>query len=204
MTVFHRCLASCVAAVLPASLAGASVISTFDADLEGWTQTGDLQAFSHDATGGNPGGYLYLNDAASGALFYVLAPSKFLGDLSAANGETLSFDANLLSRQRNDLLAGFGMVRITGTAGSAEIDLGDVPALTTWTSYSALLDAATWGQSDSEWAALLADVTEIRVGLEAINGDEEMGFDNFQIVPEPASLALVMLGAPCLLRRRRG
>jgi len=201
--MFQRHLSALVVviALAGASAAHAAIESTFDADLDGWTKINDV-TISHVATGGNPGGYVRLDDAATGQLFAVRAPAKFLGDLSAANGQTLSFDAIVLFQQRNDPLSGFGVVKISSSTDSASLDLGDIPAAT-WTGYSTPLDAATWGKTEADWNALLADVTEIRVELEAINGDEAVGFDNFRIVPEPASAAMIGGAGLALLGRRR-
>lgn len=201
--MFQRHLSALVVviALAGASAAPAAIESTFDADLDGWTKINDV-TIAHVATGGNPGGYAQFDDFATGQLFAARAPAKFLGDLSAANGQTLSFDAIVLFQQRNDPLAGFGVVKISSSTDSASLDLGAIPAAT-WTGYAAPLDAAAWGKTEADWYALLADVTEIRVELEAIDGDETVGFDNFRIVPEPASAAMIGGAGLALLARRR-
>jgi hypothetical protein len=83
-----------LASGLAAAPAAADLVSTFDSGLEGWT-TENGGAFTHEASGGNPGGFLKPdNDEIFNA--DVFAPPGFLGDLSAYAGGTLSWDGILL------------------------------------------------------------------------------------------------------------
>ncbi|MEX0886696.1 MAG: PEP-CTERM sorting domain-containing protein [Phycisphaeraceae bacterium] len=182
--------------------AQAATTSTFDDDLEGWTTSGDVVSFTHETSGGNPGGWGRIVDAASGATFFAHAPTGFHGDRSAADGTVMSFDFMLVSRSGSDL-APFGTVTISSSSDSASLDFGDVPATGVWQTYSAPLTAADWGKTQTEWDALLSDVTDVQLRLEAIFGNETVGLDNFVFVPEPGSAALLALGGVMLLRRRR-
>lgn len=191
-------------AAITCLIAGSSafgVISTFDSDLDGWTRTGDTTFFGQASPGGNPDGYMRIVDAATGAIIHVKAPAKFLGDQSGYNGGALSFDFRVFTGSTS-LLTNWGTVTITGSSGSASLDLGSPPG-DAWTTYSTPMTAAAWGKSELEWTSLLSDITEIDLYAEAINGGETLGMDNFQITPEPASAALLAWGGLAAMRRRR-
>jgi len=187
--------------ILVAALeANATTLSSdFATDLEGWTISSGSGALSYAATGGNPGGYLFVDNAEGAIIVRAIAPAKFLGDLSSFNGGTLSFDGNLLTKGSVPFYSPYGQVRISTTSGTpATLDLapGD-PAIGVWTSYGVPLDAATWGQTPARWAEILSNVTEIAIVLEAVSGLETNGFDNFAItsVPEPSAATLVAFAA---------
>ncbi|MEP7366333.1 MAG: PEP-CTERM sorting domain-containing protein [Acidobacteriota bacterium] len=192
-----------------------TITSPFTAGLEEWTAIDTIGGTpTHIAAGGNPGGYLYI-DNAEVAWAYVIAPAAFLGNLSAFDGGTLSFDGNQLTGDGAYVHANdYGHVIISGPGGSATRDLAAAPVpLGQWISYSAPLDAASWGVSALTWSAILADVTDIRVSLEGTFGAETNGFDNFTLasapaagIPEPSSAYLIVSGllGAAFLRRRRG
>lgn len=209
-----RAVLSIVCVVAAARQAEATTItSTFTAGLEGWTAvetTGGTP--SHMVAGGNPGGFLYI-DNSENLWAYVVAPAAFLGNLSAFNGGSLSFDGNQLTG--NGAYSDFndwGRVIITGASGSASLDFapGTIP-VNQWRTYSAPLTAAAWGVTPAVWSALLANVTDIRFSLEGTFGGETNGFDNPTLqsptapnpVPEPASLILVGVGIALLATRHR-
>lgn len=179
--------------------ASADLVSSFDSDLEGWTKINDVTLF-HEATGGNPDGYMRLVDAVTGVVFSVSAPDKFLGDLSAADGESMRFDSRLLASS-GSALNSFGLVTISGSSGSAELDFADTLTMD-WQTFSKPMTAEAWGVTQPQWDALLSNVTSITIGLEYIQGSETIGFDNFTIVPEPTALALLGIGSLLVSRRR--
>jgi hypothetical protein len=161
------------------------------------------------ATGGNPGGYLFVDNAEGSIIVRAIAPAKFLGDLSSFNGGTLSFDGNLLSKGSVAFFPPYGQVRISTSSGTpATLDLApNDPAIGVWTTYGVSLDAATWGETPARWAQILSDVTEIAIVLEAVSGFETNGFDNFAITPVPeaspaALLTATAAGVLALARRR--
>jgi hypothetical protein len=163
--------------------------SRFDADVEGWTHTG-ATSMTFGAAGGNPGGYLHI-DNSEGPLTFIFAPATFEGDLSALNGGTLAFDGNMLDTgglDYNNPFEDYGNVRITGGGTSARADLvpgnhtgngvGNPPK-NQWTTFSIGLSAASFGVSPATWSQILADVTEVRLSVEALFGAEVQGVDNF-------------------------
>jgi hypothetical protein len=172
----------------------ANIHLTFAADAEGFSSTaGGLLA--HDAAG-----YLTQTDI-DGSDMAVIAPTTLLGNWSGFVGGTLSFDSINLSGVASNYDA-FGTITLTGTAGSLSLDVVAAGAPTTvgWTTYSTVLNSATWGPSI---AAVLGQVTGLSIVLESHNGfggnDSEVnGFDNFRVtaaaVPEPESWALVLSG----------
>ncbi len=187
--------------------AHANVLYTFDADAQGVTSFdgGDI---TWQATGGNPGGWLSLQDTTGGDMRLVL-PAAGLGDWSMYLGGTLSFDAKNANGDPADYFS-FGQVAITGTTGSITLDIGadgQPPADGQWHHYSTVLDAATWG---ANLPSILGNVTDVKVTLEFHNGiSESAGFDNFSVasVPEPSSVMLMIAGVAGLAwaaRRQRG
>ncbi len=188
--------------------ASAELVTTFDSGLEGWT-TDNPGLFQHVASGGNPGGYLYL-DNDEGAISHIFAPVSFLGNLSSYDGGVISFDGNLLGNGGDFYEAAddYGVITFTGTAGMASFDLvpgGATPPLNGWQTFSASLDASTWGVSQTQWDAILSDVTSVSLTVEGLFGSEVNGIDNVRIsaVPEPGAAILFSFGLTVLMGRRR-
>lgn len=112
--------------------------STFDTDDEGWTIGCDLH---YSPTGGNPGGYIYGIDIGCGT-WYFSAPLKFLGDVSAAYNQKLTFDLKqvLLGDQikttKDVILIGAGITLVFDTPYNPGVY---------WTAYSIPLnESAGW------------------------------------------------------------
>jgi len=188
-----------------------TVRSDFSVSNEGWTQTG-ATAFQQQAAGGSPGGFLYI-DPAEFDITYIYAPAKFRGNLLAYNGGSVSFDGNMLGVGGSPYSApgfDYGHLRLTSGAASATLDLlpnPGQPGRNQWTTYSAPLTAAAWGKSEADWLALLGNLTEVRLSVEAMFGAEVQGIDNFTLtaVPEPSSQVLLLsglLGLGWAVRRR--
>jgi len=123
---------SALAFLFSASLPALAVTSTFDTDAEGWS-----------ATGGNPGGNVFIDDLTTGGVTYFVAPSLFLGNFAGALGSQLTFD--LMQRypggpnQFNDedvILSGGGLTVVYDTANN--------PVNNGWTSYSVPLSPTGW------------------------------------------------------------
>jgi hypothetical protein len=167
---------------------------------------GSNNALTYHATGGNPGGYLNALDIQDGLTWYWVAPGKFLGNVSAAYGGTLTFD---LREHGTATQYGDSDVTLTGGGITLAFDTPNNPAVgTTWTSYSvSLLETAPgWHLNDlsgatptsGQFQTVLASLTGLRIRGEFITGDDNGDLDNVVLsspaaVPEPGSL--VMLGA---------
>jgi gliding motility-associated-like protein len=76
------------------SLKIAAQTSNFDTNNEGWKGTGDPTSTTAAwvATGGNPGGFAKLTDAATGGTWYFKAPEKFTGNKCNSYGKSLHWD----------------------------------------------------------------------------------------------------------------
>ena len=57
-----------------------TIESTFDGNSEGWGRSGDSGSSLRYSNGN--GGFIYIQDAASGIVDWFIAPSKFQGNLS--------------------------------------------------------------------------------------------------------------------------
>ena len=160
-------LAALVFAVAPTDAAAivAPVSSSFDSDADGWT--GDNPGeFFWDPSGGNPDGFLHFDDAApSGGI--AIAPAKFLGNWSALDGvgqirydhRVIDAGAHTASHER--------VIFLSGPGGSAQW-LGPFVCpgqgcSTSWETFTAPLDESEWNVTSGSWAALLADVTDLRI-----------------------------------------
>lgn len=179
-----RGVASTVLMVVLSASGAAAIQSTFDTDLEGWT-TDNTGAFTHQASGGNPAGFLQLDNDEAG-LAHVVAPAAFHGNLLALDGTTLAFDGQLVTGGGSFYQSGddYGVVRISGGGTSAQLDLlpsGTTAPLGTWATFSVPFTAASFGVTPQTWNTILGDVTEVRLTIEALFGSEVEGIDNFCI-----------------------
>ena len=178
----------------------ANILSSFDTNSEDWTAA-NAAVFEWRDTDGNPPGQLYI-DNNEGGLAYIFAPAKFRGDLTAYIGGTVAFDGKLLGTGGsfyNNTNFDYGSIRISNGATTATLDLapgGAVPGTSAWQNFSAPLTAAAWGKTDQQFADLLANVTELRIGVEGLFGNEIQGIDNVQIsaVPGPPAAVLLVTG----------
>jgi hypothetical protein len=101
----------------------------------------------------------------------------------------------------------------TGDINSWNYTILDTLSLSTWQNIAIPLDditLANWSSPDgdlgySAFATDLGDVSEMRLSiLMPTTGASELGIDNFQIIPEPSTLMLVLAGLGLLrLSRRR-
>jgi len=204
------CLPVIAVSLVAGASASATVMSTFDIDGEAWTTFADAENLTYSAAGGNPGGAVRAEDVGNGQIWYWQAPAKFLGDQSGAWGGSLSFDLiqGSLSRQLNEddvILIGGGLTIVFDTASNPEL---------TWTDYSIdFTDTAGWTlnttggsvASAAQIQTVLGSLETLRIRGEYVNGttNDYTLLDNVILTPEPASLALLSLGALAMHDRRR-
>jgi hypothetical protein len=199
VAAFGLCL-GCAHAAL-----GTTISSDFSVDTDGWTQSG-ATTFQQQASGGNPGGFLYI-DNGEGAVTYLFAPAKYLGDLRAFDGGVISFDGIQLANTGTpwQTTADYGHLTLSGPGGTVTMDLVPGQPGASWTTYQGSLTPAAfaYGGTQAQWSNLLSNVTIMRLSVEAVFGGEIEGIDNFRLVPEPALSLLLGLGGLSLLSRRR-
>lgn len=179
--------------------------STFDTDAEGWTVLNDARSFGWSPSNGNPGGNIGAVDIGSGETWYYVAPARFLGDMSAAIGGSLSYD---LRQERTTGQFDNSDVILIGN-GLTLVHEFDYNPGTDWTAYRVTLaSGAGWRVGDPLGANADADDFETVLGnLTAlyIRGEYRnvSAFDNSRLdnvflnaapVPEPVSGALLLAG----------
>ena len=181
---------------MPPEYIGVKVDSTFDSGLDGWSFVADVKAFDWVDTGGNPGGYVEAVDYATGAVWYFVAPEKYLGDKSAYAGGELEFDLkqSSLSSQFDD-----EDVVITGGGKTIALSTEDNPGLD-WTHYAISLDTdCDWrlgsvsgeAASQADIDAVLADVTSLWIRGEYVVGSDTGGLDNVRLSPDPSAVRVL-------------
>lgn len=220
-----------VASMLAASPAHADPItSTFDTDADGWTpHLNDGAVITFHASGGNPLGHISVDDVTDDWA-YVQAPSKFL--VPALYGGALSFDLKHFNNDPRWPLLYSVRVALVGN-GLTLINEGGLPT-TSWVNHSfTLTELAGWrifsnlsqdysslapAPTQAQILGVLGNLTGLFIATDYTDGNvlstnsiDRTYLDNVSLdvagaqVPEPATVALLVvgLGALCLSRRRR-
>jgi hypothetical protein len=185
-------------ALSAAHASAATISSTFDSNADGWIAvdpTSDYTA-SWQGSGGNPGGFLLGNESNPlGGTGYFIAPSKFLGNLSAYSGGTLSYDLKVIGGSISNFFEDVD-VKITGGAGTALWSSTFIPVGNDWFTLQVQLTQVNF--TGGNLAAILANVTKFEIRGELISGSESEGLDNVLLatpaVPEPSTWAMMILG----------
>ena len=181
---------------------GDIISSFFDVDGEGWTVFGDADGPFYEATDGNPGGHIRVDDQVTGISWFFNAPAKFLGDISRFYNGRLSFD--LRQAPTNDQFPTGNDVDLIGAGLRLFIETGYNP-LTDWTRYSItiLREDAGWivdGEdrppTRTEFLAVLADLQELRIRGEYQVGTDTGRLDNVVLLRLPTAPQLADFRAP--------
>src|SRR5688572_9339899 len=98
---------------LPRPSLAAEASSTFNTGFDGWQTI--FSEWSWQTEGGNPGGFIQLNDSLSPTFTALYAPASFLGDWSSLNGiGALRYDFRVFSGPPGSTL---GALQVNGANG---------------------------------------------------------------------------------------
>jgi Laminin B (Domain IV)/PEP-CTERM motif len=175
------------------------VSSTFDGDSDGWL-VGDFLTAGGPTTAPvyNAGGYIHADDFAAWSAFH--APAKFLGDLSAAYGATLSFNL------RASGVDGPVYSAIVISNGTTTLQFSGLPVAGVWHQFvMPLLASAGWQHStdgktagvaatEAELQAVLASVQFLHINSDWLTGSDSAELDDVQIVNNPEPSTMLLLG----------
>ncbi len=188
-----------------------TVVSTFDNGREQWTAGGDNDGpVTFVSTGGNPGGHIEVDDLVVGGITYFIAPANFLGDQSLAFGTDFKFDLRQSYTGGADQFGAPDLILVSGNV-TLSFNATPAPANNAWTSYSPpLRPTARWHVGDlsgpqpdeAQFQAVLANLTALKIRAEFQNGDDVGSLDNVELLPEPSSALLLLLGGTICARRR--
>ena len=163
-----------------------TIASYFEQNDDGCNIVGDAQENSakpnYEITNGNPDGYIWVNDNATGGTWYWCAPEKFLGDRSSSYNENLLFSlkqSSLNNQFNNDdiILFSNGRKIVFNTLNNPD---------TSWTDYSVILNEENWKYSASDenfvskkdFIDILSKLTGIYIRGEFVEGKDNGGLDN--------------------------
>jgi alkaline phosphatase D len=178
---------------------------------------------THHATGGNPGGYISVDDLELGMTWFFLAPAKFLGNQSAAFGGSLQFDLSMAG-DPNAPRINQPDARLIDTDSGLNLvfDASPDPSFfPNWSSFTIPLVIASAGwkvgnlagpaATDAQLLTALSSLDVLRIRGEFFSGGnppDTGSLDNVKLVqsstvPEPASLLLIGAGLIALTWVRR-
>lgn len=211
-----------LALLFVASVAAATLISTFDSSAEGWTAASNVTpgpgvaGFGWHSTGGNPGGNIRAEDPAStgvGGGWWFVAPAGWLGDWTLYVGGKLSFDvfasagtsATLNSPAPPAVVLGVsdgGSIRAVASAG-AMVDQ--------WVSVRIGLVASSFtftpGTTYTTFETALANIDSFVIPADFVFQQTDVTrLDNVRLMaaPEPGTGLLMIVACAALAGLRRG
>jgi hypothetical protein len=181
-------LTSAISLSLQDSSSAASLVkSTFDNDLDGWTEIaiGQPKSKGFTATGGNPGGFFLFKDTGPGGSA-LSAPDKFLGNWSSYL--SVSYDHKVFDTGSfSDVIPQW--ILISGPGGSAEWNGPTISSQSDWQTFTVPISETSWTVTSGTWAALLSEVTSFQIRAEHFdtNLPEQEGYDNIVLTPKSVS-----------------
>jgi len=158
----------------------AFITSDFENDLDGWSAIGDGVA-TWIESGGNPGGWMRIEDDVQDHYAWAKAPSKFLGDWESLGITYISADVEELSLNPYEPFD----FEISGPGGTADYNSGIIPT-TSWQIILAPLQESAWNITQGTWEDIISNVTEFLVDAEFNNGQEKVGIDNVILYNVPS------------------
>jgi len=186
-----RNLAFLIVLTLGFTVLNSQILSDFESgDTDSWRSEGDGNYLWESGTG-NPGDCLRINDYATGAMNYAIAPLKFTGDWSnATSTDSIYFDLKVITSA--GYVSSQWTFEISGPGGMARLTPSSPnPPLNIWTYYTAELDSTLWNIISGDWNSILQDIDLLRIRAEYISGDEYVLMDNVSISFNPVILPVL-------------
>ncbi|MCW5777634.1 MAG: hypothetical protein KIS87_14455 [Phycisphaeraceae bacterium] len=214
-------LAAATLAAVASAHAGI-VVSTFDTDADGWKVADAMNLPNQSMIGsalyesslGNPTGFIAVPEPffIPGDIAFV-APSKFLGNKSAALGGVLQFDRKIWSPGLDYSATQVDYAVDVVISGNG-VTLGyNLPVIThtIWKTYTLPLDvgmgwfnvADNLPATHAQLLAVLSNLDDLRLRANLDNKYLNAGVDNVMLIPTPASIALLGIAGLTAFRRRR-
>ena len=162
--------------------------STFDADDEGWTFSGDATPIEWNSDGGNPGGTICATDRGENVWWYYEASPSFMDSISSAYGLTLRFDLKQeQTDQQGNLVDQLEDLFLTGVGQTLVYNTNYNPG-SNWTSYSVMLtESSSWLTSigtpptRQQFENVLANATNLSIRGEYREGEDSSCLDNVEL-----------------------
>lgn len=207
------CIATGIAAASATWAAVPGTVASFDVDEDGFVGSTIATVQIYVPNGGNPDGHVQIRKDLTTDFDIGTQNSvwpEFLGDYAAAGVTGGGFDLNVFNTTLDSAQLRF---RRNVAENGWHYDFGPVvPNANVWESYDVAFDpswtdalAAGNGWTQETGAPSFADLMQSVGWLEVrvINeGSAVVGVDNVRIVPEPATLGLLMAGVLAVSRRR--
>lgn len=192
-----------------------AISSTFTDSDEQWSFLNDATGFGFDASLGQPAGAITARDRGDGRIWYFAAGPQFLGDRSAFLNGSLSWDILGITGNQTSITPRAD-VMLTGAGMTIGIDASVQPINGSWTSWGVTLAPGQWfvvsstangtlsstAVSQADLAMVLGALDGLFIRGEYTNGADATALDNVLLVPAPAALPMLAMGAFALRRRR--
>ncbi len=189
------------------SFGSAATLSDFESGgLEAWATFGTHAFFFNAGRNPPPGRVLFGGDGSAGDVASLLAPSQYLGDWLARGVNRISWEHWTGFDAGPYLTAPVALIRIEGPGGVAEYqaDQAEISAIPfeQWGSgfdipISSAGPTGNWQLVSGSWAALLADVDELRILAELKQAANDWwAIDNFTLHDSASPATTTVLFEP--------
>jgi len=153
-----------------------TLISTFDANDEGWRFINDV-TLSWKSTGGNDVGFLQGSDLGDGRTWYFVSPISWAGDWSSFN--TLTYDFKVIDTGDATIVKK-DIIRILGVNGEVmtHYEPDNNYPNTTWKNYKIELEPGSFDVTSEVYNSIIQNVKELWIRGEYTDGLDIEGLDN--------------------------